>query len=63
MHMRGSRGEGAGGQPPENHEIIVFLSNTDLETLKTTKLSSQQCLAIFGAPAKHHLNGISLAGR
>ena len=31
--MRGSRG-GTEGQPPENHEIIVFLSNTDPDPLK-----------------------------
>ena len=37
MHMRGFIGEGAGGQPPENHEIIVFLGNTDPDPLKNHK--------------------------
>ena len=49
-----------GGQgvltPPENHKNIGFLSNTDPDPLKITKLPSQHSmLAIIGTPAKHHL--------
>ena len=53
----GDRGSG----PPEKSQTKGFLSNTGPEPLK--KQASTHCLAIIGAPAKCHLNGISLAGR
>ena len=59
--MRGSR-----GPPPENHKNKGFLSNTGLDPLKNHKATNPariQCWAIIGSPAKHHLNGVSLAGR
>ena len=59
--------EGTGGPDPppplKNHKNIGVLSNNGLDPLKVTKLPSQHSMwAIIDTPAKHHLNGISLAG-
>ena len=41
LHARIQRGAGGPG-PPENHKNIGFLSNTDPDPLKITKLPSQR---------------------
>ena len=66
-HVRIQRGGGGGGggdrgskpspEKSQKYKNIGFLSNTDLNPLKMTKLPSQiQCRVIIGVPAKHHLN-------
>ena len=64
--MRGSRGGGRGSGPPfeKKHQIIRFLSYPTPDPLKKSQSyqASIQCWAIFGTPAKRHLNGVSLAG-
>ena len=61
-YMGGSRGGGTGGpDPPEKSQKYVSFCNTGPEPLKNQ--ASIQCWVIIGLPAKHHLNGVSLAGR
>ena len=55
-------GHGVRNPPPlKNHKNIGFLSNTGPVPLKNQ--ASIQCWSIISPPAKHHLNGILLAGR
>ena len=55
---------GSGPHPLKNHKNIVFLRNTGPDPLKMTKLPSQHSMSvIIGMLAKHHLNGVLLAGR
>ena len=66
FHVRIQRGGGRGGvtAPPPPWKIkknIGFLSNSGSDPLKSYK-ASIQCRAIIRMPAKHHLNGVSLAG-
>ena len=57
-------GGGAGGIPLKSRKNIGFLSITGPDPLKIRIYqASIQCWAIIGPPAKHHLNGVSLAGR
>ena len=60
-------GGGAGGpDPPENHKSIGFLAVLVRIPCINTKLTSQHSVLghhPIGPPAKHHLNGVSLAGR
>ena len=57
-----------GGQgvrtPPENHKVIVYLSNTGLDppdNHKATKSEHSLSWTIIGPPADRHVNGVSLA--
>ena len=53
FHARIQTGGGGGGgqgvrpHPPENHKNIGFLSNTDPDPLKITKVPSQHCDMYF----------------
>ena len=63
-HVRIQRGDRESGPPLENNKNIGFLSNTDPDPLKITKLPIQQSSwAIIGPPAIRHLNGVLLAVR
>ena len=56
-----SRGGYRGSGPPlKNHKNIRFLSNVGPDPLKNHKATKPGKIS---TPAKHHLNGISLAGR
>ena len=62
MHVRIQRG--GDRVSLKNHKNVEFTSNTGPDPLKITKLPSQHsCWAIMGMPAKHHFNGVSLAGQ
>ena len=65
--MCGSRGETGGLDPPphlKNHKNIEFLSNSNLDPPKITKLPSQHLMLGHQRHAsERHLNGVSLAGR
>ena len=59
-YLQGAEPEG-GQDPSENHKNIGFLSNTCPDSLKN--FASIQCWATIGPPAKHHFNGVLLAGQ
>ena len=53
----------SGPLPLKNHKNIGFLSNTCSVFWKSQSYQARiQCWVIMGPPAKHHLNGVSLAG-
>ena len=64
-HVRIQRGGGGGRgsrYPLNNHKNIGFLILDPLKNHKTTKATFHAGRAIIGMPAKHHLNGVLLAG-
>ena len=62
---RGGEGDRGSGPPLKNHKNIGFLINSGPDPLKISKLRSQHSMLDNHRPppAKHHLNGVSLAGR
>ena len=66
-HARIQRGVGV-GHGVQTHTLKItkyrFLSNTDPDPLKKKKKfqANLQCWAITCPPAKHHFNGVLLAG-
>ena len=68
-HLSTNHADPEGGPDPpsplKNYKNIGFLSNTGPDPLKKSQShqASIQYWAIIGTPAKHHLNGVSLAGQ
>ena len=60
--MHGSRGGTGGPEPPENYKNIGLLSNTGLDLLKITKISSLAAFNVWPSSARH-LNDVSMVGR
>ena len=60
----GGGGVTGGSDHPENHKIIGFPNNIDMDLLKSQSYqASIQWWAIIGTPAKRHFNGVSLVDR